>query len=224
MQRHRFAGAMAGLAGVCLLGVGAAVLVVAPGRWPARPPAVPTSAAGDPEGQPVVPSPSAPTVASIGSAPPARLSIPALGVEAQVEPVGTDAQGRMEVPSRPDRVSWYRLGTSPGQSGNAVLAGHYDWTNGPAVFWKLKHLKVGDEIAVIRTNGERVGFIVRASEVVTFDARPSGMFTTSGPPSLSLVTCTGAWDRQRGTYLERLVVHASLAVQAPAEKPGDEAG
>ena len=48
----------------------------------------------------------------------------------------------MGTPSQASRVAWYQLGSSPGDVGDAVLAGHLDWTNGPAVFWYLGKLLV----------------------------------------------------------------------------------
>jgi hypothetical protein len=158
------------------------------------------------------------------ASPPVRLVIPALGVNAEVEPVADDAQGRMAAPSRPERVGWYRAGTMPGDAGNAVLDGHLDWTNGPAVFWHLTKLGSGDQVIVVTANGTQVNFIVDSTVVFPFDARPQGLFTKAGPPSLALVTCSGPWDRQRGTYVDRLVVHATLAPPAPPEPPGDEGG
>lgn len=156
--------------------------------------------------------------------PPTRLVIPSLSVIAAVEPVGDDAQGNMAAPSRPEQVGWYREGAMPGQAGNAVLDGHLDWTSGPAVFWHLARLSRGDQVIVVRANGTQVNFVVDSSVVFPFDARPQGLFTTAGPPSLALVTCTGPWDRQRATYLDRLVVHAVLAPPTPPEPPGDEGG
>lgn len=156
--------------------------------------------------------------------PPTRLVIPSLGVNAEVEAVGDDALGHMAAPSRPEQVGWYRHGAMPGQAGNAVLDGHLDWPSGPAVFWHLPRLGRGDQVIVVRANGTQVNFVVDSSVVFPFDARPQGLFTTAGPPSLALVTCSGPWDRQRGTYVDRLVVHAVLAPPAPPEPPGDEGG
>lgn len=152
--------------------------------------------------------------------PPARLTVAAIGVDAVIEPVGLDAQGRMAAPSRADNVGWYRPGTVPGDAGNAVIDGHLDWTNGPAVFWRLGKLKVGDSITVLRQDGTQAKFIADATSVMPYDASTDALFIKSGPPSLTLITCTGSWDRQRETYLQRLVVHATLAPSMTPEKPG----
>jgi hypothetical protein len=60
--------------------------------------------------------------------------------------------------------------------------------------------------------------------VVPYNASEDGLFTATGPPSMSLITCAGVWDRQRGTYLQRLLVHASLAPGNPIETPAASGG
>jgi hypothetical protein len=157
-------------------------------------------------------------------APPAALLIPAIDVRAEVESVGMDAQGRMATPSRPDHVAWFSPGVVPGAAGDAVIDGHLDWTNGQAVFWNLHKLRPGDEIRVVKTDGSGVRFLVDSTTTVAYDGRMDQLFTRTGPPALSLVTCSGPWDRRRGTYLDRLLVHAALAPTSPLETPGDEGG
>jgi hypothetical protein len=145
------------------------------------------------------------------AAPPTRLLVPAIGVDAQVEAVGLDAQGRMATPSGAASVAWYQPGPTPGEVGDAVIAGHLDWTTGPAVFWRLGTLRPGAAVTVVRANGSQAHFIVDGTSMMSYNAPTDGLFTRDGPPSLTLITCAGAWDRQRGTYLQRLVVHAALA-------------
>jgi LPXTG-site transpeptidase (sortase) family protein len=155
---------------------------------------------------------------------PTRLLVPSIKVDAPVEPVGLDAQGRMNTPSMASNVAWYRLGSSPGDVGDAVMAGHLDWTSGPAVFWSLGKVRKGDEITVVRADGSRVKFVADATRTVPYDSSTDSLFTRDGAPSLTLITCAGAWDRQRGTYLQRLVVHATLVPSVSSDKPGDEGG
>jgi LPXTG-site transpeptidase (sortase) family protein len=183
----------------------------------------------DPIGAPVPsPSPNA-TLAQAKrivapSAPPARLLVPAIKVDAQVEPVGLDSQGRMATPSQADRVAWYKLGSTPGDVGDAVIAGHLDWTSGPAVFWYLSKVRAGDEITIVRADGTRAKFVTDATKTVPYDRSTDSLFAENGTPSLTLITCAGTWDRQRGTYLQRLAVHATLVPTGSSEKPGDEGG
>lgn len=200
----------------CLL---VATIVLGAGRWRAPWSAIPGSAASSPAPASAV-TPEASTTPNpllakaqavvAGSAAPVRLLVPSIKVDAAVEPVALDSQGRMATPSQAGNVAWYRLGAVPGNVGDAVIAGHLDWTNGPAVFWSLGKMRKGDEITVVRADGSRARFVTDSTTTVSFDAPTDGLMTVTGPPSLTLITCAGAWDRQRGTYLKRLVVHASL--------------
>ena len=158
------------------------------------------------------------------SVPPTRLAIPKLGVDAVVEAVGVAADGSMAVPSQPDHVAWYQPGVKPGDAGDALFDGHLDWWTGPAVFWHLANLRRGDQVNVVRADGSQLIFTVDSTTTYPWNARTDGLVTTTGPPSISLVTCSGTWDRQRQTYLNRLVVHATLAPIAPLQTPGDEGG
>jgi hypothetical protein len=79
-------------------------------------------------------------------------------------------------------------------------------------------------VDVVRADGSQLAFTVDSTSTYPWNSRPDGLFTTAGPPSISLVTCSGTWDRQRQTYLSRLVVHATLATAPPQQTPGDEGG
>jgi LPXTG-site transpeptidase (sortase) family protein len=149
------------------------------------------------------PTPSSPP------APPARLTIAKLGVDAVVEAVGVDAQGRMATPSSPDKVAWYQPGATPGQSGDAVIDGHLDSVSGPAVFWHLDQLQAGDQILIATADKTTLRFVVDATWTIDFDRPIDPLFTMSGAPTLSLITCHGSWDRGQATYSKRLIVHAT---------------
>src|ERR1700694_881709 len=83
---------------------------------------------------------------------PARLQNPAIHVDASVMGVRQTATGVMDAPvskvyASPywSSVFWYDVGVAPGQSGNAVIAGHVNRVGGdPAVFWPLGELQPGD--------------------------------------------------------------------------------
>ncbi|MFZ0214660.1 MAG: class F sortase, partial [Candidatus Dormiibacterota bacterium] len=103
----------------------------------------------------------------------------------------------------------YQDGPAPGQPGDAVIDGHLDWYTGPAVFANLAKLKPGDQIQVTMSSGQPITFQVKTLQSVPYTSAPSGLFATSGPPTLSLVTCAGQWDAGKQVYLNRLVVTAS---------------
>ncbi|CEG23749.1 Sortase family protein [Planococcus massiliensis] len=134
---------------------------------------------------------------------PETLSIPAIGIEAEVLPLGTEKDGRMAVPKTPDEVSWFEPGYLPGENGRAVIAGHVDAVGDPAIFWDLADLKACDEIMV--AGGEKeLKFKVYAMESVELDlADIEDIFGCRSTPELVLITCSGEFDFERGTRRER---------------------
>jgi sortase (surface protein transpeptidase) len=140
-----------------------------------------------------------------------RLVIPRIGVDALIQPVGRDSHGAMASPSGLDTVAWFNRGPLPGHPGDAVIDGHYGDSNQAGVFRKLHWLRPGDEIQVVWPDGRTVFFEVATSEVVAANAHPAGVFASTGPARISLITCTGLWDKSRGTYSDRLIVTAMLS-------------
>ena len=140
---------------------------------------------------------------------PQRLSIPAIGVDAAVEPVAVTSDLQMGVPHDAADVGWFELGSTPGQAGDAVIDGHLDTASGaPAVFTRLGGLKPGDQIHVILGGSQVSDFRVDRTSHLPYRSSPPGLFATDGPPRLTLITCTGAWDANQHTYTERLVIEA----------------
>ncbi len=45
-------------------------------------------------------------------------------------------------------AGWYDEGPPPGEPGPATITGHVDSTTGPAVFWRLTDLRLGDDVIV----------------------------------------------------------------------------
>ncbi|MGY1642483.1 class F sortase [Geodermatophilus sp. SYSU D00703] len=159
------------------------------------------------------PAASAPVVAAATAADPAaapvRLRIPAIGVGTTLVHLGVDADGALVPPAEFDRAGWFPGGPAPGDVGPAVLAGHVDSRTGPAVFWRLRDLGPGDEVAVDRADGTAVRFTVTG---VT--RWPKAEFPTEavyGPTpraELRLLTCGGDFDRTRRSYTDNVVVTA----------------
>jgi hypothetical protein len=138
-----------------------------------------------------------------------RLVIPRLGVDASIQPVGLDAQHAMAVPPTLDSVGWFNQGPQPGESGDAVIAGHYGLPGNPAVFRDLGRLRPGDTFEVIWPDGHSVHFRVTSSALVAANGPPpAGVFSRAGPARLSLITCGGDWLQAKATYSERLIVNA----------------
>src|SRR6266849_8717779 len=71
-----------------------------------------------------------PTIITTDTSLPKTISIPQINVSANIESVGMDKQGRMDIPQKADNVAWYNLGYKPGEKGNAVIDGHLDKQTG----------------------------------------------------------------------------------------------
>ena len=139
-----------------------------------------------------------------------RILIPSIGVDAYLESVGLDGLRRVATPRRPEDAAWYSPGPAPGQPGDAIIDGHLDSPAGVAVFSKLGRLRPGS-LVIIDSGGSITTFRVSSLEVYGFAEHPLGLFSRSGPPRLTLITCFGAWDQALGTYQQRLLVESALA-------------
>lgn len=130
-------------------------------------------------------------------------------VDAAVEYVGKTPEGAMDVPKKWEDVAWYQLGPPPGEDGNSVIAGHLDSETGPAVFWNLKELKVGDEISIVTTQGKTTRFRVRKMQTYFDENAPLyDIFGPSDSSHLNLITCEGTFDPAAKKYNQKLVVFA----------------
>ena len=141
--------------------------------------------------------------------PPARLEIPAIGVSTPRVRLGLLADGTMEVPRDYGVAGWFTGGPMPGQVGPAVIAGHVDSRTGPAVFYRLRDLRPGDQIRVVRTDGRVLTFEVES--LVRYPKRElpdDGVFGATTAPALRLITCAGDFDRSQRSYRDNLVVSA----------------
>lgn len=141
---------------------------------------------------------------------PTSLNIPSIDLEAQVQHLGTTENGEMAVPDNIEDVSWFSPGYEPGENGRAVIAGHVDGVEGPAIFWDLSKLQLGDEV-IVQAEERTLTFKVHTMESVPLDlADVSKVFGYTSSPELVLITCSGTYDFDRGTREERLIVYASL--------------
>jgi hypothetical protein len=149
-------------------------------------------------------APSTPPAASVAA--PVSVEVPAVGLSADIVPVGLDGNGAMEIPT-PTLAGWYRLGPAPGAVGPAVLVGHVDTRSGPAVFYRLTAIHVGDIIVVDRADRSRARFVVTGVTVVKKAVFPlDAVFGPTQGPSLRLITCTGPFDPASHHYVDSLIV------------------
>ena len=142
--------------------------------------------------------------------PPVRVEIPAIGVSSPLVRLGLNRDGTMQVPGDFQVAGWFTGASQPGQLGPAVIAGHVDSRTGPAVFYRLRDLRPGDEIRVVRADHRVVRF--KVDSLASYPKRslpPDAVYGTTTTPALRLITCAGTFDRSSRSYLDNLVVSAT---------------
>ncbi|MEU6394567.1 class F sortase [Streptomyces sp. NPDC046939] len=159
----------------------------------------------------VVPSPSERTPAPEDAAP-TRVTIPSLGVDSALLPLGLNEDGTVEVPPAEQGMTagWYTGGPAPGERGPAVIIGHNDTRFGKAVFHDLRKLRKGADITVRNSADKTVHFTVTSTETVSKKTFPTRkVYGATNSRALRLITCDGAFDAQ-GHPVDNLIVYAEL--------------
>ncbi|OQD55240.1 class F sortase [Streptomyces phaeoluteigriseus] len=144
--------------------------------------------------------------------PPDRVRIPSIRVDAPLMGLGLTTSGSLDVPpaAKKNLAGWYESGTTPGETGTAIVAGHVDNAEGPAVFYDLGAVRRGATIEVDRRDGGVAVFTVDAVEV--YDARDfpdEKVYGAAARPELRVITCGGEYSRATG-YRGNVVVFAHL--------------
>ncbi|MFE7185984.1 class F sortase [Streptomyces erythrochromogenes] len=158
-------------------------------------------------------APAAPaTAAPLPASEPVRVTIPAAGVDTSpVLRLGLAADGTVEVPSVADgdKIGWYTKGVTPGETGPAVLIGHFDTARGPAVLKDVSRVRTGEEITVSRADGTTAVFRVRELEQVGKDRFPTAkVYGDTTRPELRVITCGG--EITDGHRPDNIILYADL--------------
>ncbi|MEG3629749.1 class F sortase [Streptomyces poriticola] len=194
------------IAAVTVIALGSGAWLLSSGSETATPPQ--PSAAEARTGQ----ARQAPAAPALPPSPPDRIRIPAIGVDAPLTGLGLTRTGSLDVPPAADDnlAGWYEAGTTPGERGTSIVAGHVDNTEGPAVFYRLGALKKGALIEVDRRDGSVAVFRVDAVEVYEAQNFPDEkVYGAAHRPELRVITCGGGYSRSTG-YQGNVVVFAHL--------------
>ena len=145
---------------------------------------------------------------------PSRIAIPTIGLNAAVERAGLLPDNSPGTPQDYANTAWFEGSARPGEVGNAVINGHVDSTRGPAVFFNLPKLKVGDYVYVTGDDSVERTFVVRGVERYgPYDAPLERIFgnRTDGT-FLNLITCDNAtaFDRRTASYTGYVTVYTEL--------------
>ncbi|MEU3693452.1 class F sortase [Streptomyces narbonensis] len=164
------------------------------------------------------PATSAAPVGPLGRSLPVRVRLPSAGIDTgPVLSLGLNPDGTVEVPSveDADRIGWYGKGVTPGETGPAVLIGHFDTARGPAVLKNVSRVRAGDEIAVTRADGRVAVFRVRELEQVDKKTFPTAkVYGDTVRPELRLVTCGG--ELVDGHRPDNIILYADLVATRAA--------
>ncbi|MGW2420297.1 class F sortase [Streptomyces sp. NPDC001709] len=194
------------IAAVTVVALGAGVWLLGDGTGTPTPPQ-PAAAEGhpDPGGERLTAHALVPSV-------PTRIRIPAIGVNAPLMGLALTRSGSLDVPPAQNKnlAGWYEAGTIPGETGTAIVAGHVDNAEGPAVFYDLGALKRGARIEVDRRDGSVAVFTVDAVEAYAANNFPDAkVYGAASRPELRVITCGGGYSRGSG-YQGNVVVFAHL--------------
>lgn len=200
--------------GVALAFAGSHTLRWSPPPFPPRSEALPAAAlpTAAPPARPLRPGrpgyPPRPMARSV----PVSLAIPRIRVRTRVISLGLRPDGSPAVPSlaTPFVTSWYDAGPTPGARGAAVIFGHVDSAAaGPAVFYSLGRLRVGNLIDVTLADQLTAVFRVYAAGLYPKMGFPElAVYGYTRWPTLRLITCGGEFDPSTGHYLGNVVVFA----------------
>ncbi|MGW6916018.1 class F sortase [Kitasatospora sp. NPDC054939] len=159
-------------------------------------------------------------VPPLGPSGPTRIRIPAVKLDAPVTGLGLDGAGRLAAPPETDRnlAGWYRGGAAPGQRGTAILAGHVDLADGPAVFYHLGALRRGDRVEIDREDGATAVYQLYAIEVHDRKDFPDDrVYGQAADAQLRVITCGGPYSEAQG-YAGNVVAYGFLADTVKAGK------
>jgi hypothetical protein len=146
-----------------------------------------------------------------GTPTPTRITIPRIGVASALDRLGRAPDGTIQEPRRWQVAGWYAPGARPGDPGSAVVLGHVDSKGGPAVFFRLRELRRGDQVQVTRADGSVVRFVVQRTEQYPKRRFPTDeVYYPTLAPALRLVTCGGSFDATAGHYRSNIIVFAAL--------------
>lgn len=148
---------------------------------------------------------------------PTTLSVPSVGINTSLVTVGKTSSGAIDAPRAPnfDKAAWYKDSAAPGQYGTSVVVGHVDSFNsetGESVFYNLAKVKLGETVAIQRSDNSTATFRIYATRQYDRAKLPSA--EVYGAPSsyaeLRLITCSGAFDTSTQNYTDNTVIFATL--------------
>lgn len=142
---------------------------------------------------------------------PVHLLVGAIGVDAEVIPIGLDVNRALAVPRDAQITGWWSGGSVPGESGPTVIVGHFDSKVASGVFAKLQTLRKGASITIKDSEGSKYVYEVVQMEHLHKTAFPTEkVYGPTDGSTLRLVTCGGKFNRATGHYVDNTIAYAVL--------------
>jgi len=150
---------------------------------------------------------------------PVRLVIPAIGISTRLIHLGLTSAGTLQVPVSAAVAGWFTGSPRPGSIGSAIIVGHIDSHVGPGVFFRLSRLRRGEHVYVVRADRSVATFTITLIRSVAKTAFPSAAVYGPVPDAeLRLITCGGQFDYATGSYLNNVLVYATLVDRRAAAR------
>lgn len=143
---------------------------------------------------------------------PIRLQIPSVAIDIQIDPVGVQDDGFMQIPETITVAGWYRYGASPSSdTGSTVITAHVDdFIQGVGPFAALKDMPVDAEIIVTTEDGVEHRYVLESVQSVEKEQVPlDQVFDRAGAPRIVLLTCGGQFDENVRQYSDNVIAIAN---------------
>lgn len=136
------------------------------------------------------------TAAPVGpvSGEPARIAVPAVGIDLPIEPGYYNYQKQTWTLSNTGANFAVMTAKPNNTAGNTFIYGH----NNAAIFKRLMDSKPGDQAIVTSKDGKSFVYSLQSSR----DTKPTdtSLFNYQGAPILTVQTCSGAWFQHRRLF------------------------
>lgn len=150
---------------------------------------------------------------------PVRLDIPAVGIDAPIEPIGLNQDRALGWAASDMAVGWYSQGFRPGESGNAVLVGHLRTheADRPGGLWRLDEVKPGNDVVVTMSDGDQLRYLVTAADEFDAHDRPlARLFGKVATENLNIIT--HSYLEEQGKGKKFMVVFSTLMAAQPSPR------
>jgi LPXTG-site transpeptidase (sortase) family protein len=152
-------------------------------------------------------------ITPLAAANPTELRIDAINASSSLIPLGLNKDQSITVPpvSQPLQASWYKFGPTPGALGPAIILGHINGGGKDGIFAHLSQLKPGDQVKVSRTDGKTALFTITKLQQVPKNQFPTqAVYGDTPDAELRLITCGGAFDKSKRSYVDSIIAFATL--------------